>query len=97
VRIRKASGLIAWILRRTGFGGVTLPWSIYILPERIEDKALRMHELIHAEQIERMGVLRFYLVYLYQVIRYGYQNAPLEIEARNVWSPAVYPAGWKKL
>ena len=83
MRIRKASGLIAWILRRTGFGAVTLPWSIYILPERIEDKALRMHELIHAEQIERMGVVRFYLAYAWQVLRYGYREAPLEREARG--------------
>jgi hypothetical protein len=30
-----------------------------------------------------MGAVRFYLTYLWQVLRYGYRNAPMEIEARN--------------
>lgn len=81
--IRPATGLIRFVLRRTGFGGVTLPWAIYLLPERIDDLALIRHERKHAEQIERMGAVRFYATYLYQVLRHGYRNAPLEIEARE--------------
>lgn len=80
--IRPARGLIRYILRKTGFGGVTLPWAIYLLPERMTDQALIRHERVHAEQIKRMGVLRFYMTYAWQVIRYGYRDAPLEVEAR---------------
>lgn len=81
--IRPARGLIGWTLRRTGFGGVTLPWGIYILPERLHEEPLRRHELVHAEQIERHGVVGFYARYAWYTLRYGYQNNPLEIEARK--------------
>lgn len=81
--IRRAPALIRFVLRRTGFGGVTLPWAIYLLPERMDDQTLIRHERKHAEQIERLGVLRFYVTYAWQVLRHGYRNAPLEIEARE--------------
>lgn len=83
MKIRPARGLIGLLLRRTGFAGITLPFGIYILPERFNDVGLRKHELVHAEQIERLGMVRFYVTYLYQVIRYTYQDAPLEKEARE--------------
>jgi hypothetical protein len=35
-------------------------------------------------QWARMGTVRYYLTYLWQVLRYGYKNAPMEIEAREV-------------
>lgn len=81
--IRPATGLIRWALKRTGFAGVTLPWAIYLLPEHVDDQALIRHECKHAEQMERMGVLRFYVTYAWQVLRHGYRDAPLEIEARE--------------
>lgn len=83
LEIRPARGLIRSVLRRTGFSGVTLPWAIYILPELMDNAALIRHEQVHAAQIERMGVARFYVTYLYQVLRYGYRGAPLEVEARS--------------
>ena len=81
--IRPAKGLIGWTLRRTGFGGVTLPWAIYILPERLGEEALVRHEQVHAQQISRFGVIGFYTRYLWYTMRYGYTNNPLEVEARN--------------
>lgn len=81
--IRPARGLTRFVLRRTGFGGVTLPWAIYLLPEHTDNQTLIRHERKHAEQIERMGVVRFYATYAWQVLRHGYRNAPLEIEARE--------------
>ena len=73
----------AW-LRLTGFHGITLPpLGIYILAERIEDRQLVRHEQVHWDQYQRMGAVRFYATYLWQVIRYGYRNAPMEREARG--------------
>lgn len=82
MKILPARGLIKWVLRRTGFGGVTLPWGIYILAERLADRELIAHEQAHARQIELYGLAGFYARYAYQMLRHGYWNAPLEIEAR---------------
>ena len=79
-----ARGLIAWLLRRSRFHGVTLPpFGIYVLPERMHDEQLIRHEQVHWAQYKHMGLVKFYLTYLYQVFRYGYENAPMEVEARK--------------
>lgn len=78
-----ARGLIAWVLRRTGFAGVTLPWGIYILPEKMQDERLIKHEREHARQIEEHGIIGFYARYLWYSLRYGYRNNPLEVQARK--------------
>jgi len=83
VIVKQARHVVAFALRRTGFGGVILPWGIYILRERMNDHALIAHERIHADQMARMGVARFYLTYLWQWLRYGYEDMPLEREARG--------------
>jgi len=84
VNPKPAKGLIAWTLRRTGFAGVALaPWGIYILAEHMYSDRLIRHERAHWRQWQRMGTVRFYAAYLWQVIRYGYHNAPMEIEARE--------------
>ena len=83
--IRPAPFPLAFLLRRSGFGGITLPWAAYILPERMDDHALIAHEKRHVEQIRRMGAMRFYLTYLWQWARYGYRAMPLEREARGEW------------
>jgi hypothetical protein len=81
--VRPANGLIGWTLRRTGFAGVTLPWGIYILPERLQDARLVRHEQAHADQIAQYGVIGFYAKYLWFTLRYGYRNNPLEEKARK--------------
>jgi hypothetical protein len=81
--IREAKGIIGAILRRTGFAGVTLPWGIYILPERMQDERLIHHEQEHAKQIEEYGVFGFYIRYLWFTLRYGYRDNPLEVLARK--------------
>jgi hypothetical protein len=81
--VRSANGLIGWTLRRTGFAGVTLPWGIYILPERLQDARLVRHEQEHARQINELGVIGFYARYLWFTLRHGYRNNPLEEQARK--------------
>lgn len=81
---KPAKGLVAWVLRRTGFAGVALaPFGIYILVEHMYSDKLIAHEQVHWQQWQRMGTLRYYATYLYQVLRYGYYNSPMEREARG--------------
>ena len=81
---RPARHLIRAMLRVTGFHGVTLPpLGVFVLAERMGDEVLIRHEQAHWAQYERMGALRYYLTYAWQVLRYGYHNAPMEIEARD--------------
>ena len=75
---------IAWHLRRQGFRAITLPpFGIYALQDSINDKALECHELVHWEQYQRMGALYFYVTYLWLLMKHGYENHPMEIEARE--------------
>lgn len=79
-----APSILASILRWRGFRAITLPpFGIYALPECCGDARLARHEQAHWEQYQRMGLVKFYLVYLCQCARYGYRNAPMEIEARQ--------------
>ena len=82
--IKEAKHLVKLFLTRTGYAGITLPpFGIYILKERMGDELLKLHEMVHWEQYQRMGVIRFYVNYLWYNIRYGYWNNPMEIEARK--------------
>ena len=81
---KPARHLIRWFLRATGFAGVTLPPAgIYILAERMQDEGLIRHEQAHWEQYKRMGFLKFYSLYLWYSLKYGYWNNPMEVEARK--------------
>ena len=82
--IKKATGLPLWFLRKFKYGGVTIPpFGIYILEERLGEERLKIHELAHWAQYQRMGLVMFYLTYFWYNIRYGYHMNPMEIEARN--------------
>ena len=81
---REARGPLRWFLRATGYWAITLPTRrVYVLREHARDLGLLAHEAIHLEQIDRLGAVRWTLVYLYQLARYGYERHPLEIEARE--------------
>ena len=79
-----AKGPIRWWLKLTGFAGITLPpFGVFILAERMDDVLLHKHEQAHWKQYQRMGLVKFYVTYLWQVFRYSYHNAPMEVEARK--------------
>ena len=81
---RPAPHIIRWFLRTFGYGGITLPpLGIYILAERINEAPLIRHEQCHWQQAQRMGVVRWYATYLWNNLRHGYRNNPLEVEARD--------------
>ena len=71
-----------------------MPWrTIYVLSEHFRSEELRYHEMIHIEQLERDGSLRFCTLYLYYLIRYGYRRNPYEIEAYDRTHRAFSNAG----
>jgi len=77
-----AYGPWRWFLRGAGFHAITMPWrSIYVLREHWDAVELRRHELIHIEQIERDGAVKFSVLYVWYLVRYGYLQNPYEIEA----------------
>lgn len=81
---RPAPHIVRWFLRTFAYGGITLPpLGIYILAERINEAPLVRHELAHWAQYERKGALGFYTSYLWGLVRHGYRNHPMEIEARE--------------
>ena len=64
--------------------GVTIWPFIFIWPRsHLQDYKLITHEKKHLEQWKRYWIVGFLPVYIYQVIKYGYWNAPLEVEARS--------------
>jgi hypothetical protein len=62
--------------------GLTLGYGIFI---RRGQETLRLlsHELRHVHQFEQAGSLKDFLSeYLHQVARFGYELAPMEVDAR---------------
>jgi hypothetical protein len=77
-----ATGCWLWLLERLGAYAITMPWGrVYVRREFMSDLTLRAHELVHLEQIERLGPWKFSIVYLWQWARHGYFAMPLEAEA----------------
>lgn len=80
-----AYGPFKWFLRTYGFAGVTMPWfTIYVLPNWINDRQLRRHELVHIAQMKRDGPIWMSIKYLYYNVKVGYYNNPYEVEARRI-------------
>jgi len=80
---RPAPHVIRWFLRTFGYGGITLPpWGVFILAERLGEERLVRHEHAHWRQAQRMGVMKFYVIYLWYLLKFGYSpKHPMEREA----------------
>jgi len=63
-----------------GRDGFALPFCIVIRERR---DSLIKHELCHVRQWWRYGVIGFPFVYGHYLLKSGYKNHPLEIEARR--------------
>ena len=50
----------------------------------LTDRLWLRHELVHILQFRRLGFLRFMILYAWWSIIYGYENNPLEREAREL-------------
>lgn len=86
VKVLEAKGLYSWFLYKFNYGAITMPWkTIHIRSDRIgiQYKALLNHELVHIDQIKRLGAIRWSIKYFYYQLRYGYLDNPFEVEARS--------------
>lgn len=61
----------------------TYGYGIWIKRSESNNQVLLSHELIHVRQAEEMGLKEQTRQYLLQLFIYGYENAPMEIEAYN--------------
>lgn len=69
-----------WAVGKTGFAA---PWgTAYIHPQDASDRELIAHEDCHLEQLQDMGALEYTFTHLKNNATVGYQENPLEIEAR---------------
>jgi len=83
--IRVFRGPFARWMRRRGWYGVTLPWfgrALVLMWSEPEWNEIR-HELAHVEQMAKLGRARWLLTIIGQYVRHGYEEAPLEREARK--------------
>lgn len=79
--IKPAPKFLRFLLRH--FDAITLPpFGIYVKAERMNDEILIRHEMCHWAQYQRMGAVKFYAMYLWYSLRYGYWMNPMEVEAR---------------
>lgn len=83
MKVRTATGPLAWLMRRAGFLGWTSFWRVvYVLPGHKRNARLLRHERCHLAQIERDGRLWFAVRYAWWTLRHGYWRNPYEAEAR---------------
>lgn len=90
MRVRRATGPLAWLMRRVGFLGWTSFWNtIYVLSGHEHNERLLRHERKHLEQIERDDRILFSIKYLWWLVLRGYWNNHYEVEAR--WAESEVP------
>lgn len=58
------------------------PFGIFIKTSELGNDELLNHELIHWQQFKEKGLLSFYYQYIKQLIKFGYDKAPFEKQAR---------------
>ena len=75
---------VNWLMHRLKIMGLATPFGIFIRSDVTPERRVPLirHELTHQDQMRRLGV-RFYIQYLRQYAKYGYNKMPLEIEARQ--------------
>lgn len=61
--------------------GRTMGYAVLLKTKYASDKTLLAHELVHVQQIERMGQAHFLKRYLLEMETIGYTRSPLELEA----------------
>lgn len=64
--------------------GLAIGYGIFIRSNRWEDRYLIVHELVHVSQYERLGgISQFIEQYVTEYLSDGYDDGPLESEARE--------------
>jgi hypothetical protein len=63
---------------------ITFGFGIFVRADRSHDRETLVHECVHVAQYEKLGIEDFLTQYVVQVFKNGYDNAPMEREAREV-------------
>lgn len=72
------------------YNAVTIPPAgIFISQDQAGNEALLKHEMIHWQQYQRMGLGPYYFNYFKGLIEHGYDQHPMEQEARQNETPFV--------
>lgn len=69
-----------WLLKKEVEAVTIYPFIFY---RGIPTAEVRRHELVHINQIQKIGWLKFYITYLWYSVKLGYRNNPYEKEARE--------------
>jgi hypothetical protein len=84
----KTMPAILQLMLRDHIQAITLPpVGIYTRPGLEDNPRLLAHEMTHWAQYQRLGVFKFYALYLWYSARYGYYANPMEVEARTAEEP----------
>jgi len=62
----------------TDFGGITYKNIYFIKKGQENNLALHFHELVHVLQWQNLGALEFINRYMEEILKFGYEGAPLE-------------------
>lgn len=65
------------------------PMGIFVHESQQGNAELLKHEMVHWRQYQRLGLARYYVEYLAQYLQHGYDNHPMEREARQNETPFV--------
>lgn len=69
------------LIPRWAAAQVWLPGRIFVRRDSRLTRRLLAHELVHVEQLRRMGLLRYWVTYLSLLLQYGYREHPMELDA----------------
>jgi hypothetical protein len=73
---------------------MTFGYGIYMRTSHTRDRAALLHHLVHVAQMEELGGSEHYIKrYINDCLQYGYENAPLEIQARYITQEAMQASG----
>lgn len=68
---------------------ITFGFGIFVRAEQSHDRETLVHECVHVAQFEKLGMDDFLMQYVLQIFKNGYDNAPMEREAREVASSVI--------
>lgn len=84
VRLVRVPFLLAFPPRGKYAAQVLLPRTVFALTGVELTDAMLRHEAGHIIQIERMGVVRYWLAWVSSWLRMGYERNALEVEAEEL-------------
>ncbi|MEX2535707.1 MAG: hypothetical protein WD273_08915 [Trueperaceae bacterium] len=70
-----------FLIPRWAAAQVLVPRRIFVRRDTQLTRRLLAHELVHVEQLKSMGILRYWWCYLVLLMRCGYREHPMELDA----------------